>query len=312
MAPLAGLRHFLQNSTQMSSSRPPLDQTYPGFPSNTSDGGHMHLGDSNTPSYTSNTAPDITPYLGLRARLSQIWINRWTVLLALVLVRLLLAVQDLDEDLVSAKQEALSACTGVESMGSAMASMPHYMSAGVNELAASGIEKAVNGLMSMLLLTVTGVEEIVLFVINLMTSTYVCLITLAISGSLHVALGVVEDATTFLNKTLGDIESSVQKDAASFQTDLNTFLGKVSGSINSLLGGSSQPPKLSLPDLSQLNQVQLPSSLTDKMNDLNKSIPTFAQVQNFTNTAISLPFEDVKVYLAFLLPIPLVIILTLP
>jgi hypothetical protein len=307
MAPLAGLRRILQDSTQMSSSRP-HDQAYPGFPSTVSEGDHemkgVYPGDSNTANYTSHTAPGITPYLGLRARLSQIWINRWTILLALVLVRLLLAVQDLDEDLVSAKSEALSACTGVESLGSAMASMPHYMSTGVNELAASGIEKAVNGLMSMLLMTVTGVEELLLFVINLMTSTYVCLITLAISGSLHVALGVIEDAATFLNKTLGDIESSVQKDAASFQNDLNNFMGKISGSISSLFGGSSQPPKLSLPDLSQLNQVQLPSSLTAELDTLNKSIPDFAQVQNFTNTAISLPFEVVKVCRSFLSSTP--------
>ncbi|CRK20811.1 hypothetical protein BN1723_012162 [Verticillium longisporum] len=39
-----------------------------------------------------DTAPTFTPYLSLRSRLSQIWINRWTILLLLVLVRVLLMV----------------------------------------------------------------------------------------------------------------------------------------------------------------------------------------------------------------------------
>jgi len=100
-------------------------------------------------------------------------------------VRLLFAIASTDSSLTSARREALSACTQVENIGSSMASMPHYMSKGVNEMTASGVEKAVSGLMSMLDMSVTGVEEIVLFVIHMMTSTYLCLITLAVSGSLH-------------------------------------------------------------------------------------------------------------------------------
>jgi hypothetical protein len=69
-----------------------------------------------------------------------------------------------------------------------MASMPHYMAKGVNEMTASGVEKAISGLMQMLEMSVTGVEEIILFVIHMMTSTYLCLITLAVSGSLHAAV----------------------------------------------------------------------------------------------------------------------------
>src|SRR6059058_5303004 len=84
-------------------------------------------------------APSITPYLGLRARLSQIWFNRWTILLLLVLIRTLIAIASIDSNLASTRVEALSACSEVESMGSTMASMPHYMSQGVNELAASGV-----------------------------------------------------------------------------------------------------------------------------------------------------------------------------
>lgn len=179
-------------------------------------------------------------------------------------------------------------------MGSAMASMPHYMSQGVNELAASGVEKAINGLMSMLLLSVTGVEEIVVFIINLLTSTYVCLITLAVSGSLHVALKVAEDVTQFLNKTLGEIGTDIRKDVKSFQDDLNKFTSALN-SIPQIFGSNSAIPKLSIDNsLNRLDNLKLPPSVNKELDKLNSSIPTFAQVNNFTNNAIRLPFEEVK------------------
>jgi hypothetical protein len=242
-----------------------------------------------------HTAPSITPYLGLRARLSQIWINRWTILLLLVLARTLIAISGIDHDLASARREALSACSGVEAKGSAMASMPHYMSAGLNELTATGVEKAVNGLMEMTTLSVTGVEEIVVFVINMMTSTYLCLITLAVSGSLHVALKVVEDAQGALNKSLQAIGDDMSKTVGAFDSLYNDFIGKLGSSLTGLIGSSVDPPKIDLNStLDALHNLQLPSNLDEGLTKLNSSIPTFAQVQNFTNNAIRLPFEEVK------------------
>ncbi|KAL8716573.1 MAG: hypothetical protein Q9225_006112 [Loekoesia sp. 1 TL-2023] len=242
-----------------------------------------------------HTAPQITPYLGLRARLSQIWINRWTILLFLILVRLLFAVADLHGGLGSARSEALSACTGVESIGSSLASMPHYMSKGINEMTASGVEKAVRGLQSMLFMTITGVEELVVFFINMLTSTYLCLITLVVSGSLHVALKVIEDAEGFLNKTLGDIGKDIHKGIDGFQGDLNKFTGLLN-SVPQVFGGNKGGvPKLNIDDsLDKLDHVQLPASLNQDLDKLNDSIPSFSEVQNFTDNAIRFPFEEVK------------------
>ncbi|KAL8708522.1 MAG: hypothetical protein Q9220_006574 [cf. Caloplaca sp. 1 TL-2023] len=242
-----------------------------------------------------HTVPEITPYLGLRARLSQIWINRWTILLGLILVRLLIAVAGLHDGLGSAKSDALSACTGVESAGSSLASMPHYMSKGVNELAAGGVEKAVKGLQAMMFMTITGVEELVVFFINMLTSTYLCLITLVVSGSLHVALRVIEDASSFLNKTLGDIGKDIHKGIDSFQNDLNKFTGALN-SVPQLFGAKKGGiPKMNVDDsLGKLDHLQLPASLNQGLDKLNDSIPTFSEVQNFTDNAIRFPFEEVK------------------
>ena len=244
---------------------------------------------------TPNTVQDITPYLGLRSRLSQVWFNRWTVLLLLVLVRTLIAISGLNHGLASAKTEAMSACSGVESMGSAMASMPHYLSAGVNELAASGVEKAVHGLMSMLLMTITGVEELVVFVINMLTSTYLCLITLAVRGSLQVALKVVEEVADFVNKTVKGISDDIGAAVDGFENNFNEFTDLLNSVPKAFGGDEGEIPKIDLSkQQTALTTMQLPSDLDQGLSEVNNSIPTFAEVQNFTESIIRLPFEEVK------------------
>lgn len=239
--------------------------------------------------------PDaLTPYLGIRSRLSQVWINKWTILLLLVLARVLIAIGSLDDNMASAKREALSACTSVESMGSSMASMPHYMSRGVNEMTASSVELAVNALFSMLELIVTGVEAIVVFIINVLTQTYLCLITLVVRGSVELALGVVEDAMDFVNKTVGAVGNEIGEGVEGFQDKLQSFLDGVND-LTTFFGEGLDVPQLDFSKATdKLQNLQLPSSIDETIDKVNNSIPTFDEVNKFTNDAIRFPFQQVK------------------
>ncbi|KAJ5380372.1 Plasma membrane fusion protein prm1 [Penicillium cataractarum] len=237
--------------------------------------------------------PDgLTPYLGLRARLSQVWINRWTILLILVLVRVLIAIGGVRSDMASAKREALSACTSVESMGSAMASMPHYLASGVNELTASGIDHAVNGLNTMLMLTITGVEEIILFIIKIMYQTYLCLATMVVRSSVHVATELIEEVAGFLNTTIKAAVKDVKKTVTTFEDALNEFASLVNTAASAL--GADLPTLNLNSSLSSLDNIAIPSSINTTLDKLSDDIPSFDEVQNFTENVIRLPFEEVK------------------
>ncbi|KAI5301358.1 plasma membrane fusion protein prm1 [Ascosphaera atra] len=246
--------------------------------------------------------PDaVTPYLGFKSRLSQIWLNRWTILILLVLARLLLSTSSLNSDMASAEREALSACRGVETTGSAMASMPHYMSQGANELTAIGLEKSVHALMQTLDMVVYGVEEMTVWYINMITGMYMCLITFAVSGSLHSAMNVVEDATKFLNKTMHKLGSEVG-DAISVG---GKALNDASSGVESFFTDGKNKDGLNI-DTSKLqhklDNVTLPSNLLDPLKKLNDSLPTFKDVQNLTDTAIKLPFQEVRKLIKEALP----------
>lgn len=245
----------------------------------------------------------LTPYLGLRARLSQTWINRWTILLLLVLIRTLLAIAGLDDDLGQARERALSACSSVEDVGSAMASMPHYMASGVNELSAQGIEKAINGLMQMLILSITGIEEIVVFIINMLTQTYICLITFAVGGSLHAAISIAEDVGSFLNSTVKGVGKDLGDAASDFEKAMNGFMSDLDKVGSFFTGKDPKPPTIDLTsEINKLDGLQLPANYDKDLKTLNRSIPTFGQVNNFTKTAIEFPFQEVKKLLNEALP----------
>ncbi|KAF8476123.1 hypothetical protein BDZ91DRAFT_788763 [Kalaharituber pfeilii] len=226
-----------------------------------------------------DTARHLTPYLGPRSKLSQVWFNRWTILLALIVVRIFLSTQSLGSDIDSAEREALSACVAVERAGSAMASMPHYMAQGVNELSAKAIEGGVEALHKTLFLALAAVREIVVFVISMMVSTYACLITLAISGS----IGVVLDAT----ETIGDAVNNTLKKATEEidgqLTEIRQFLVDVKDkldNVGSFFGVELTIPELKIPSLDNLKKgLQIPTSFNDQLQQLRDNIPTFREVK---------------------------------
>ncbi|KAL4921714.1 hypothetical protein BDW62DRAFT_115653 [Aspergillus aurantiobrunneus] len=235
---------------------------------------------------------DITPYMGLRARLSQIWMNRWTILLLLVLVRVLIAITSLNTNMDSARREALSACTSVESMGSAMASTPHYLARGVNELTASGVEMAVSALRTMLILMVSGVEELIVFVLKMLYQTYLCLITMAIRGTVDTGVGLLRDAGDFLNSTIKSIGEGISDTASSFEDGLNNFIDTINFAASAF---GEEVPQLDLSGyIDDLENAHLPSSIDEGLNRLNSSVPTFDEASDFVENIIRTPFDEVK------------------
>ncbi|KAJ3561810.1 hypothetical protein NPX13_g8798 [Xylaria arbuscula] len=269
---------------------------------------------------------DITPYLGIRSRLSQVWLNKWTILILLVLLHFLLTVGSLKDNLDEAKTKALTACIKVEDVGSAFASMPHYLSVGVNQLTASSITTAVQALMSVVDMILTGIESLILFVISFVTDTYVCLISMVVHGGLNASAIAVEKTTDAINKVIDGVADGIASSADDIQKviddvysvadkagdaldDVKDGAGDVVGDIGDIFSRSRElavfrrgvlPDK---PDLQkaivdkmkELKDVNIDSSgFVNGLNALNEKIPTFDEVKNLTRQAVSIPFDFIR------------------
>ncbi|KAL1855357.1 plasma membrane fusion protein prm1 [Diaporthe australafricana] len=237
----------------------------------------------------------VTPWLGLRSRLSQVPMNRWTVLLLLLLARLLISLSGLNTNLVTARTQALSACTKVEDVGSSMASMPHYLSVGVNRMAADGITKAVQGMVEILMMVLTGVQQLILFFIEFEIGTFLCLSTAIAQAVLEVGEFAIKSTTELLNDAIETVAH-----------DLKSAAGKVTKALDDIrkalkwVPGSDQIEEL-IPDTSglendmnQLGGLQIDASkVIGHMADLEKDID-YDNIKNMAEEAIAIPFDMVK------------------
>lgn len=241
-----------------------------------------------------NTAADTTPYLGLQARLSQVWLNRWTILLLLVLIRVIVVLSTLDSNIGEARTKALAACSKVEDIGSSVASMPHYLSRGVNELAAEGVESATKGMAASLLLSVTVVENMMLFIIGMMTDTYAGVTTAVVRGSLDSANDAISKFSEDTNNTLEDIASDLESSAKSIQEELDKLLEDVQQDV---FGGPlPEKPKIEFPDiLDELRNLDVETTgFTSELKDLEGDLPDYKSVREAAERAISAPFEKIR------------------
>lgn len=240
----------------------------------------------------SNSSPYTTPYLGLRSRLSQIWINRWTILLLLVLVRVLLLIVSLNGNVGDAKEKALSACTKVEDVGSSMASAPHYLSRGVNDMAGSGIEAAVSAMVWTIDIILQGVEGIIFFFINFLIGTYVCLLTALVKGSLDVVASVTED----VGKKLNDLIDDATDDIESIGNDIQDGINDVLDGVNNLFNPGSDGPDVDFSGpIDKLKDFDIDAKdFAKDIRSLNDKIPDFDEVKEITKETISIPFDFVR------------------
>lgn len=240
-----------------------------------------------------NAAPYLTPYLGLRSRLSQIWINRWTILLLLVLIRVVMLIAQLNDNVGDAKSKALSSCTNVEDVGSAMASMPHYLSLGVNDMAATGIEKAVHAMVFTLDLILQGVEGLIFFYINFLVGTYVCLLTALVKGSLDAVASVTEDVGKAINDVIDDATKEIEDISGDLEKGINDAINGVKDLFSP---GSDDAPKVDFSEpIDKLKDFDINADdFAKDIRALNDKIPDFDDVKNITKEAIAVPFEFVR------------------
>jgi hypothetical protein len=237
----------------------------------------------------------VSAFLGVRSRLSQIWINRWTVLLLLVLVRVLILIASLNDDIGTAKVKALHACTKVEDIGSAMASMPHYLSIGVNRLAGEGIEMAVHALVKVIDLILTGVQALILFIVNMFVGTYICLTSALIHGGLDIGIGASHAATDVMNKAIVGITDTLVNNLKGVQDTINSVLGSVNTGA-SVFGGKIDIPKIDVAkQVDDLRNIRVDDQdFVKTLAAVNNKIPTYDDVEKAAKDALAIPFDMVK------------------
>lgn len=243
-----------------------------------------------------------TPYLQLGDRLSQIWINKYTLVLLLAFLKLLFFYFSIGNELNLSKQYILNHCNTIDSLYSNVTTnTPHYLGLMGNYLIDKTMEESVKATLTLLSLLVYASEELMTFVIDLYLGTYACLIVSAIDGTVDIATNTTE-------KLIGVVNNTV----SSFANDLDDGLDDVSKVINKILHVASKVENFFTDDddddsdaatnnihkvnltISALRNVYIPSSINDKLEELSAKTPDFATVKNDTKRLIAVPFQAIR------------------
>lgn len=241
-----------------------------------------------------------TPYLLLRERLSQTWINKNTIILALMAVKLVIFATSLQSTLETAKYYTLSSCPTIDSMASSAVSIPHYLSKSANYMIQKSIQEINDKTVDTLSLMLTGAEALIIFSLEMIVGTYACVLVSTIDGAVDVAVNGTESVISWVNGTLGNIVDEIEDGLG----DLTKVINKVIDTAEKATrlfdddddddGDTSTTFKKVNLTVASLRNLHIPSSINDKLEQLNENTPDFDSVKNKTEALIREPFDLVK------------------
>lgn len=240
-------------------------------------------------------AERVTPYIELRARLSQIWINQHTIFLVLIIIKLVLFNVSLTSSLESTEKYTMSSCKAAENIGSSAASTPHYLALGANSMIDMSLTSARNGLIQALMLTLTILEQLLLFVIEMLVGTYTCLLTVAIDTTANSAINATEAVIHYVDGALSTVVNGLEDGVEAIEKVFNT-VASTFNSISSAFNENQNSNLISNVSLSigSLKNLSIPTSINANLEELRNHIPNYTDVKNATGQVISIPFDMLK------------------
>ncbi|SCU96623.1 LADA_0H01882g1_1 [Lachancea dasiensis] len=242
----------------------------------------------------------LKPYLQLRDRISQVWINQYTILLLLTMVKIVLFSVSLKNAIAASKNYLLSNCDTLELYYSKIVnSGPTYMCQFGNYLVTKSVEESVKASLKSLSLLVGAGEQTAIFMFDFYFGTYICLASSAVDGAVDVATNTTEKLLDFVNETViaagDDIDSGLN--------DLSQVINKVLKAVKSVedffkdgedssdIDSTVKSVNLSI---AKLRDLHIPHTIDSRLLELSKKTPDFEKIMNRTHAEISDPFQLVR------------------
>ncbi|KAJ3555009.1 hypothetical protein NM688_g2805 [Phlebia brevispora] len=245
------------------------------------------------PIYDPRSTPPTTlkPYLELPHLLSLTWLAYPILSLLFVAFRLQLSSASASDAVSSAKDDLLASCKAAEQAATAAASMPRYMAVATNARITDAVNDTMNGAREALVLALTVMEAIINFIVDTYRSTFLCFLELVVRGGLSLLIGAVQELSTFVTSTFSTIRTSIQSDVTAANKAIQSAVDGIN-KINPF--GNITVPQFSIPSLSLLENVTLPTDFENALVSLNNSLPTLSDLKDKVDSLIDTPFELVK------------------
>ncbi|EIW63269.1 pheromone-regulated protein PRM1 [Trametes versicolor FP-101664 SS1] len=256
---------------------------------------HVPRWNSPPPVYAAPTSQTfgttLRPYLQLPHLLSLTWLAYPILSLVFVVFRLLLSSASVQDAVTNAKSELLTSCKAAERAATGAASMPRYMAAATNQQITDAVNGTMNAARATMVLALTIMEAIINFIIDTYRSTFLCFLELVVRGGLSILIGAVDELNSFVTSTLNGIRTNIQNDVGAANSAIQSAIGAIN-KINPF--GDISVPQFSIPSLTALQNVTLPTDFEDSLKKLNSSLPSLSDLKDKVDSLVDTPFELLK------------------
>ncbi|CCE63514.1 hypothetical protein TPHA_0F00270 [Tetrapisispora phaffii CBS 4417] len=237
-------------------------------------------------------------YLQFHDRLTQIWLNKYTLVLILAALKLLMFLFSIKSSLNIAQAYVLANCDTIDNLyAQAIEDTPYYIAKFGNYMIKESMEGSVKATLTVLSLLVYSSEELFKFLIDLYLGTYECLIVSAIDGTVDVATNATEKLISYVNGSISTLANDLDNGLDDISELINKVL-KVADKVENFLTGDDDDDESQIASvnltISALRNLYIPSSINDKLEALSAKTPSFSEVKNKTQNLIAVPFEKVR------------------
>mgnify|MGYP001134017374 CR=1 FL=1 len=225
-------------------------------------------------------------YLSLPETLSQIYLNYYTVLAAILIVKIVLFRNSVINQLQNLSNFNL--CDGHNSS--------EEFSNFVNRILAKNLDQLKSTNYYFILILLVVIKNLILFYIELFLGTYTCLLNAVISGTANFAIDTSEQVLIGVNQTIILVTSDIELGLNGLSSIINQLISGVSAIKNFFTGsgsndGSEYTEKINL-SIDALKHISIPGSvLVDIEKFRNDTLPDFTNLENSTQSLISKPFQ---------------------
>lgn len=244
-------------------------------------------------------------YLQLNDKLSQLWLNKYTIILLLSFFKIFFFYISICNELNSSKQFIISHCGTIDSIYyNFLTNTQSYLNSMGNYLTEKTMEETIKSILTILSLLVTASEELVTFIIDLYLGTYTCLLVSTIDGAVDIATNTTENLISIVNTTVSTFADDLENGLNDVSIVLNKIISSVSKIKNFLknLDSNNSNKASEVTDnikkvnltINSLRNLYIPSSINEKLKELSAKTPDFHTVKNETKSLIAKPFQIIK------------------
>lgn len=224
-------------------------------------------------------------FLTLYDRFTQVWVNKYTLVIVILALKIYLFTSWVLSQAESARSLAELMCSSLDTYYATISSLPDEFGLLMSRMVTTMLNSTIGLAQKMLLMMLTIIKNLIGFYIDVFLGTYTCLLSAALSGTVDFALDSSEVLIRAVNLTIVTVSKDIQSGLDGLLDVINTLVSsakKVESFFTTSSDDSSQYEEKIKLSIKALNNVLIPGSVLDSIDNLKTKTPDFSKLTNTT------------------------------